>query len=133
MSSANIIQNSTIELGFFRSLSLNMPLVSSAYIISIIIIAVGRMRQDCLHIQYCFTVSLHTSRCSARDFHGLVSISRFFRFILIVYLICIVVHVMKVACMYGEVLVFEGYQPHSLVGLTVVLHRQEYIQTNVDH
>ena len=48
--------------------------------------------------------------------------------------ICIVVHVMKAACKYVEVLlVFAGYQQHSLGGLTVVLHRQECIQTDVDH
>ena len=48
--------------------------------------------------------------------------------------ICIVVHVMKAACKYVEVLLaFAGYQQHSLGGLTVVLHRQECIQTDVDH
>ena len=47
---------------------------------------------------------------------------------------CIVVHVMKAACKYVEVLLaFAGYQQHSLGGLTVVLHRQECIQTDVDH
>ena len=47
---------------------------------------------------------------------------------------CIVVHVMKAACKYVEVqLAFAGYQQHSLGGLTVVLHRQECIQTDVDH
>ena len=36
--------------------------------------------------------------------------------------ICIVVHVMKAACKYVEVLLaFAGYQQHSLGGLTVVL------------
>ena len=29
--------------------------------------------KDCLHFQYYFTVSLHTSRCSARDFHKIFS------------------------------------------------------------
>ena len=48
--------------------------------------------------------------------------------------ICIVVHVMKDACKYVEVLLdFAGYQQHSLGGLTVVLHGQECIQTDVDH
>ena len=48
--------------------------------------------------------------------------------------ICIVLHVMKAACKYVEVLLaFEGYQQHSLGGLTVVLHRQECIQTDADH
>ena len=48
--------------------------------------------------------------------------------------ICIVVHDMKAACKYVEVLLaFAGYQQHSLGGLTVVLHRQECIQTDVDH
>ena len=48
--------------------------------------------------------------------------------------ICIVVHVMKAACKYVEVLLaFAGYQQHSLMGLTVVLHRQECIQTDVDY
>ena len=48
--------------------------------------------------------------------------------------ICIVVHVMKAACKYVEVLLaFAGYQQHSLWGLKVVLHRQECIQTDVDH
>ena len=47
---------------------------------------------------------------------------------------CGVVHVMKAACKYVEVLLaFAGYQQHSLGGLTVVLHRQECIQTDVDH
>ena len=45
-----------------------------------------------------------------------------------------VVHVMKAACKYVEVLVaFAGYQQHSLGGVSVVLHRQECIQTDVDH
>ena len=44
------------------------------------------------------------------------------------------VHVMKAACKYVEVLLaFAGYQQHSLGGLTVVLHRQECIQTDVDY
>ena len=48
--------------------------------------------------------------------------------------ICIVVQVMKAACKYVEVLLaFAGYQQHSLRGLTVVLHWQECIQTDVDH
>ena len=48
--------------------------------------------------------------------------------------ICIAVHVLKAACKYVEVLLaFAGYQQHSLGGLTVVLHRQECIQTDVDH
>ena len=48
--------------------------------------------------------------------------------------ICIVVHVMKAACKLVEVLLpFAGYQHHSLGGLTVVLHRQTCIQTDVDH
>ena len=48
--------------------------------------------------------------------------------------ICIVVHVMKAACKYVEVLLaFAGYQQHSLGYLTVVLHRQKCIQTDVDH
>ena len=48
--------------------------------------------------------------------------------------ICIVVHVVKAACKYVEVLLaFAGYQQHSLGGLKVVLHWQEYIQTDVDH
>ena len=48
--------------------------------------------------------------------------------------ICIVVHVMKAACKHVEVLLaFAGYQQHSLGGLTVVLHRQKYIPTDVDH
>ena len=48
--------------------------------------------------------------------------------------ICIVVHVMKAAFKYVEVLLaFTGYEQHSLGGLTVVLHRQECIQTDVDH
>ena len=34
--------------------------------------------------QYYFTVSFHTSRCSARDSHELISISLFLRFLLIV-------------------------------------------------
>ena len=47
--------------------------------------------------------------------------------------ICIVVQAMKATCKYVEVLlVFAGYQQHSLMGLTVVLHRQECIQTDVD-
>ena len=46
----------------------------------------------------------------------------------------LVVHVMKAACKYVEVLLaFAGYQQHSLGALTVVLHRQECIQTDVDH
>ena len=36
---------------------------------NIIIIAMVACDKDCLHFQYYFTVSLHTSRCSARDFH----------------------------------------------------------------
>ena len=48
--------------------------------------------------------------------------------------ICIVVHVMKASCKYVEVLLaFAGYQQHSLGGLTVVLRRQECIQTYVNH
>ena len=48
--------------------------------------------------------------------------------------ICIAVHVMKAAYKYVEVLLaFAGYQQHSLGGLTVVLHRQQCIQTDVDH
>ena len=48
--------------------------------------------------------------------------------------ICIVVHVMKAACKYVEVLLaFAGYQQHCLGGLTVVLHRQECSQTDVYH
>ena len=48
--------------------------------------------------------------------------------------ICIDVHVIKAACKYVEVLLdFAGYQQHSLGDLTVVLHRQECIQTDVDH
>ena len=48
--------------------------------------------------------------------------------------ICIVVHVMKAACKYVEVLLaFAGYQQHSFGSLTVVLHRQECIQTDVYH
>ena len=48
--------------------------------------------------------------------------------------ICIIVHVMKAAYKYVEVLLaFAGYQQHSLRGLTVVLHPQECIQTDVDH
>ena len=48
--------------------------------------------------------------------------------------ICIVVYVMKAASKYIEVLLaFAGYQQRSLGGLTVVLHRQECIQTDVDH
>ena len=48
--------------------------------------------------------------------------------------ICIVVHVMKAACKHVEVLLdFASYQQHALGGLTVVLHRQECIQTDVDH
>ena len=48
--------------------------------------------------------------------------------------LCIVVHVMKADCKYVEVLLaFAGCQEHSLGGLTVVLHRQECIQTDVDH
>ena len=48
--------------------------------------------------------------------------------------ICIVLHVMKAACKYVRVLLaFAGYQQFSLGGLTVVLHRQECIQTGVDH
>ena len=48
--------------------------------------------------------------------------------------ICIVVHVMKASCKYVEVLfAFAGYQQNYLGGLTVVLHRQECIQTDVDH
>ena len=40
--------------------------------------------------------------------------------------ICIVVHVIKAACKYVEVLLaFAGYQQHSLGGLTVVLHLQD--------
>ena len=47
--------------------------------------------------------------------------------------ICIV-HVMKADFKNVEVLLaFAGYQQHSLGGLTVVLHRQECIQTGVDH
>ena len=39
--------------------------------------------------------------------------------------ICIVVHVMNVACKYVEVmLAFAGYHHHSLGGLKVVLHWQ---------
>ena len=48
--------------------------------------------------------------------------------------ICIVVHVMKAACKHVEVLLaFAGYQQHSLWGLTVILPRQECIQTDVGH
>ena len=48
--------------------------------------------------------------------------------------IYIVVHVMKAACKYVEVLLAStGDQQHSLGGLTVVLHRQECIQTDIDH
>ena len=48
--------------------------------------------------------------------------------------ICIVVHAMKAACKYVEVLLaYACYQQHSLGGLTVVLHRQECIQTDADH
>ena len=48
--------------------------------------------------------------------------------------ICIVVHVMRAACKYVEVmLAFAGHQQHSFGGLTVVLHRQECIQTDVYH
>ena len=48
--------------------------------------------------------------------------------------ICFVVHVMKPAGKYVEVLLaIAGYQQHSPGGLTVVLHRQECIQTDVDH
>ena len=47
--------------------------------------------------------------------------------------ICIVVHVMNAACKYVKVLLaFAGYQQHSL-GVTVVLQRQECIQTDVGH
>ena len=47
--------------------------------------------------------------------------------------ICIVGHVMKAAFKYVEMLIsFADYQQHSL-GLTVVLHPQECIQTDVDH
>ena len=47
---------------------------------------------------------------------------------------CIVVHIMKVACKYVEVLLaFAGNQQHSLEGLTVVLHRQGCIQIDIDH
>ena len=43
--------------------------------------------------------------------------------------ICMVLHGMKAACKYVEVLLaFAGYQQHSLGDLTVVLHRQECIQ-----
>ena len=48
--------------------------------------------------------------------------------------ICIGVHVMKAASKYVEVLLaFAVYQKHSLGSLTIVLHRQECIQTDVDH
>ena len=48
--------------------------------------------------------------------------------------ICIAVHVMKAACKYVNVLLaFAACQKHSLGGLTVVLHRQECILTDVDH
>ena len=48
--------------------------------------------------------------------------------------ICIVVHVMKASCKYVEALLpFAGYQQHSLGGLTVVLHRKECIQADLDH
>ena len=33
------------------------------------IIAVGTCDKNCLHFHYEFTVTLHTSRCSARYFH----------------------------------------------------------------
>ena len=45
-----------------------------------------------------------------------------------------VLHAMKATCKYVEVLLaFAGYQQHSLWGLIVVSHRQECIQTDVDH
>ena len=48
--------------------------------------------------------------------------------------ICIVVHAMKADCEYVEVLfAFAGYQQHSLGVLTLVLHREVCIQTDVDH
>ena len=48
--------------------------------------------------------------------------------------ICIVVHVMKAACNYVEMLLaFAGCKQNCLGGLTVVLHRQECNQTDVDH
>ena len=34
----------------------------------------GYKNNDCLHFQYYFNVSLHTSSCSARDFPELISI-----------------------------------------------------------
>ena len=46
----------------------------------------------------------------------------------------IVVHIMKTACKYVEVLlVFQVTSSTLSVGLTVVLHRKECIQTDVDH
>ena len=48
--------------------------------------------------------------------------------------ICIIVHVMKAACKYVEVLLaYACYQRHSLGGITVVLHRQECFQADVDY
>ena len=48
--------------------------------------------------------------------------------------ICIVLHVMNAACKYVEgPLAFASYQQHYIGGLTVVLHRQECSQTDVDH
>ena len=44
--------------------------------------------------------------------------------------ICIIVHVIKAACKYVEVvLAFAGYHQQSLGGLTVVIQRQKCIQT----